>query len=175
MHGFPDVGKSGVLFDCANLCDARRSARTPRWRGPIFAKKRNESLRQDREEDNLANGRPALMSAPPRLHQLREFENMKRIVPALIVTLISSGACAETITVGCPLVNKYSAFEVNLLLSQARSVLSAQEVNGIYHRYVSLRNACQTNANASGALPVSSGLRSFLSQKGIDVTRLSKL
>ncbi|HMK90371.1 MAG TPA: hypothetical protein VK446_12160 [Methylocystis sp.] len=100
---------------------------------------------------------------------------MKRSVLTLAAALVTSTAGAETITIGCPVVHRYSEAEVNVLLSQARSVLNDQEIGHIYGRYVALKTACQTNANASRTVTISGGLRSWLAQRGIDVTRLAKL
>jgi hypothetical protein len=105
----------------------------------------------------------------------RKGDAMKQYALVLAATLVSSAASADTITISCPLVNRYSETEVSMLLSQAHAVLSEQEIGQIYGRYVSLKSACQTNANASRTLSVSSGLRSWLAQRGIDVTRLAKL
>jgi len=99
---------------------------------------------------------------------------MKRAALALVAMLISSTAYADSILIGCPLINKYSASDVSMLLTHARSVISEQEIGKIYQRYVALKNACQTDANASRVVPVSTGLRSWLAQNGIDVNKLGK-
>jgi hypothetical protein len=100
---------------------------------------------------------------------------MNRAALVLVAMLLSSSAYAETIVIGCPLLSKYSDADVNNLLGQARSVLSEQEVGHIYHRYVSLKTACQTNANASRSVAVSGALRTWLAQRGIDVASLGRL
>jgi hypothetical protein len=99
---------------------------------------------------------------------------MKRLAILLTAMLISSAAYADNIVIGCSLISRYSESDVNMLLGQARSILSEREVGGIYYRYVSLKNACQTNANASRVVPVSSVLRNWLAQNGIDVNKLGK-
>lgn len=100
---------------------------------------------------------------------------MNRAALVLVAMLLSSSAYAENIVIGCPLLSKYSDSDVNMLLSQARSILSEQEVGHIYYRYVSLKTACQTNARASRTVAVSGALRTWLAEKGIDVARLGKL
>ena len=72
-------------------------------------------------------------------------------LPALVIAsmLISSTAYADAIVIGCPLIKMYSESDVGMLLTKARSIISEQEVNQIYSRYVVLKNACQTNSNAS--------------------------
>jgi hypothetical protein len=99
---------------------------------------------------------------------------MKRTAIALFFLLISSAAHADNIVVGCPLLDKYSDTDVRTLLSEARSVLSDREVGTIYSRYLALRSACQTNANASRVLPVSEKLRNWLAQYGVDVRQLGR-
>ncbi len=94
---------------------------------------------------------------------------MKKYALVLATLLAATAAHAETVIIGCPLIQKYSESDVNMLLSQARSAIGDQEVGKIYHKYVSLRNACQTNARATHMLPVSANLRSFLAQNGIDI------
>jgi hypothetical protein len=99
---------------------------------------------------------------------------MNRVAFVLAAMLASSGAYAENVVIGCPLLEKYSDSDVHALLSEARSILSEQEVGHIYYRYVSLKNACQTNAKASRTVAVSGALRSWLAQRGIDVARLGR-
>jgi hypothetical protein len=94
-------------------------------------------------------------------------------IPALVVAsmLISSTAYANNIVVGCQLMNRYSESDVNMLLAKARSVISEHEVNQIYGRYIGLRNACQTNSNASSVVPVSANLRNWLAENGVNIGR----
>ena len=99
---------------------------------------------------------------------------MKRYVLALSLLVASSNAYADSITIGCQLLSKYSDSDVGTLLNHARSVINEQEIGKIYYKYVTLKNACQTNANASRVVPVSAGLRNWLAQNGIDVNRLGK-
>jgi hypothetical protein len=68
----------------------------------------------------------------------------------------------------------YSESDVNMLLTQARSVVGEQEIGRIYSRYVALKNACQTNSSASGVVPVSATLRNWLAQNGVNISRLGK-
>jgi hypothetical protein len=97
-------------------------------------------------------------------------------LPALVVLtmLVSSTAYADTIVIGCPLIKMYSDSDVSMLLARARSIISEQEINQIYSRYVVLKNACQTNSNASRVVPVSATLRNWLAQNGVNVSRLGK-
>jgi len=97
---------------------------------------------------------------------------MKRSALVLAAMLISTAAYAENIVIGCPVVYRFSEFEVNALLSEARSVLPEQEVGGIYARYLALKSACRTNPAATRSVAVSSGLRSLLAQHGVDVAQL---
>ena len=99
---------------------------------------------------------------------------MKRTALALLFVLISTAAHAENVVIGCPLLAKYSDSDVRTLLNEVRSVLSEKELGTIYSRYVSLRNACQTNANASRVLPVSETLRNWLAQYGVSVRDLGR-
>jgi len=94
-------------------------------------------------------------------------------LPALVIAsmLISSGAYANNIVVGCQLMSRYSESDVNMLLAKARSVISDHEVNQIYGRYIVLRNACQTNSNASSVVPVSANLRNWLAENGVNIGR----
>ncbi|MGC1860578.1 MAG: hypothetical protein WA733_05490 [Methylocystis sp.] len=94
-------------------------------------------------------------------------------IPALVVAsmLISSTAYANNIVVGCQLMNRYSESDVHMLLAKARSVISDHEVNQIYGRYVVLKNACQTNGNASSVVPVSANLRNWLAENGVNIGR----
>jgi hypothetical protein len=94
-------------------------------------------------------------------------------IPALVVAsmLISSTAYANNIVVGCQLMNRYSESDVHMLLAKARSVISDHEVNQIYGRYVVLKNACQTNSNASSVVPVSANLRNWLAENGVSIGR----
>lgn len=100
---------------------------------------------------------------------------MNRAAFVLVAMLLSSSAHAENIVIGCPLLAKYTDSDVSSLLSEARSILSEQEIGHIYHRYVSLKSACQTNDKASRTVAVSGALRSWLAQRGIDVARLGRL
>jgi len=93
---------------------------------------------------------------------------------AIAVALVSSPACAENIVIGCPLIKQYSDFQVNLMLDQARAVIGDQETNRIHNRYVSLRSECQANNNASRVLAVSTTLRNWLSQNGVDIKRFAR-
>ena len=97
-------------------------------------------------------------------------------LPALVVTamLVSSTAYADNIVIGCPLVKMYSDSDVSMLLTRARSIISEQEISQIYSRYVVLKNACQTNSNASRVVPVSATLRNWLAQNGVNINRLGK-
>jgi hypothetical protein len=99
---------------------------------------------------------------------------MKLPALALTAALVCSPAYAENIVIGCPLLQQYSEGQVNYLLNQARAVISEQEVGKIYYRYVSLKNACQANGNASRVVSVSPTLRSWLSQNGIDVSKIGR-
>ena len=94
-------------------------------------------------------------------------------LPALVIAsmLISSVAYANNIVVGCKLMSRYSESDVNMLLAKARSVISDHEVNQIYGRYIVLRNACQTNSNASSVVPVSANLRNWLAENGVNIGR----
>jgi len=97
-------------------------------------------------------------------------------LPTLVVAamLASSAAHADAIVIGCPLIKMYSESDVGMLLTKARSIISEQEVNQIYSRYVVLKNACQTNSNASRIVPVSATLRNWLAQNGVNISRLGK-
>ena len=97
-------------------------------------------------------------------------------LPALVIAsmLISSTAYANNVVIGCQLINMYSEFDVNMLLTKARSVIGDHEVNQIYGRYVVLKNACQTNSNASSVVPVSTTLRNWLAQNGVNISRFAK-
>ncbi len=94
-------------------------------------------------------------------------------LPALVIAsmLISSTAYANNVVVGCQLMNRYSESDVNMLLNRARSVISDHEVSQIYGRYVVLKNACQTNSNASSVVPVSANLRNWLAENGVNIGR----
>ncbi len=94
-------------------------------------------------------------------------------LPTLVIAsmLISSTAYANNIVVGCQLMNRYSESDVNMLLAKARSVIGDHEVNQIYGRYIGLRNACQTNSNASSVVPVSTTLRNWLAGNGVNIGR----
>ncbi len=97
-------------------------------------------------------------------------------LPALVIAsmLISSTAYANNVVIGCQLINMYSESDVNKLLTKARSVIGDHEVNQIYGRYVVLKNACQTNSNASSVVPVSTTLRNWLAQNGVNISRFAK-
>jgi hypothetical protein len=97
-------------------------------------------------------------------------------LPALVIAsmLVSSNAYANNIVIGCPLIKMYSASDVSMLLSKARSVIGDHEVSQIYSRYVVLKNACQTNSNASSVVTVSATLRNWLAQNGISISSLGK-
>jgi hypothetical protein len=99
---------------------------------------------------------------------------MKLPALAIAATLVTSGAYAENIIIGCPLIRQYSEDQVQLLLNQARSVISEQEVGKIYYRYVSLKNACQANNNASRVVSVSPTLRNWLNQYGINISKVGR-
>ena len=99
---------------------------------------------------------------------------MKLRVLAIAVTLMSSGANAENIIINCPLVRQYSEDQVHLLLNQARSVISEQGAGKIYYRYVSLKNACHTNNNASSVVFVSPTLRNLLNQYGVNISKVGR-
>ena len=88
--------------------------------------------------------------------------------------LVSSTAFADNIVIGCPLIKMYSESDVNMLIAQARSVTSETELSRIYDRYLILKNACNTNSNASSVVPVSANLRSWLSRNGINISMLGK-
>ena len=94
-------------------------------------------------------------------------------IPALVVAsiLVSSTAYANNVVVGCQLMNRYSESDVSMLLTKARSVIGDHEVNQIYGRYVVLKNACQTNSNASSVVPVSTTLRNWLAENGVNIGR----
>ena len=98
-------------------------------------------------------------------------------LPALVIAsmLISSTAYANNVVIGCQLMNMYSESDVNMLLAKARSVIGDHEVNQIYGRYVGLKNACQTNSNASSVVPVSATLRNWLAQNGVNISRSKPL
>jgi len=97
-------------------------------------------------------------------------------LPTLVIAsmLISSTAYANNVVIGCQLINMYSESDVNMLLTKARSVIGDHEVNQIYGRYVVLKNACQTNSNASSVVPVSTTLRNWLAQNGVNISRFAK-
>ena len=97
-------------------------------------------------------------------------------LPALVIAsmLISSTAYANNVVIGCQLINMYSESDVNMLLTKARSVIGDHEVNQIYGRYVVLKNACQTNSNASSVVPVSTTLRNWLAENGVNISRFAK-
>ncbi len=99
---------------------------------------------------------------------------MKRCVLALGLLVVTSNAYADSITIGCPLLSKYSDSDVSTLLNHAKSVINEQEVAKIYYKYITLKNACQTDANAFRVVPVPASLRNWLAQNGIDVNRLGK-
>jgi hypothetical protein len=94
-------------------------------------------------------------------------------LPTLIIAsmLISSTAYANNVVVGCQLMGRYSESDVHMLLAKARSVIGDHEVNQIYGRYIGLRNACQTNSNASSVVPVSATLRNWLAENGVNIGR----
>jgi len=97
-------------------------------------------------------------------------------LPALVIAsmLISSTAYANNVVIGCQLINMYSESDVNMLLTKARSVIGDHEVSQIYGRYIVLRNACQTNSNASSVVPVSATLGNWLAQNGVNIGRFAK-
>ena len=97
---------------------------------------------------------------------------MKSIALAIAIALLSSAAYADNVVIGCPLLKKYGDGDVNMMLTQARSVVNEREIGQIYARYLSLKSACQTNARASRVVPVSPVLRGWLAQNGIDISRL---
>jgi hypothetical protein len=97
-------------------------------------------------------------------------------LPTLVIAtmLVASTARADSIVIGCPLLSMYNDSDVSMLLSKARSIISEREINQIYSRYVVLKNACQTNSNASRVVPVSATLRNWLAQNGVNISRLGK-
>ncbi len=99
---------------------------------------------------------------------------MKLHTLVVAAMLVSSTAHADNIVIGCPLIKMYSETDVNMLITQARSVISETELSRIYNRYLILKNACHTNSNASSVLPVSANLRSWLSKNGINISMLGK-
>jgi hypothetical protein len=98
---------------------------------------------------------------------------MKLSSLALATALIVSPAYAENIVIGCPLLQKYSEGQVNLLFSQAVAVVGQQEVGKIYNRYVALKRACQTDGAASRVVPISAALRNWLTGNGVDIKKLA--
>ncbi|MGA8170918.1 MAG: hypothetical protein WB816_08825 [Methylocystis sp.] len=99
---------------------------------------------------------------------------MKLPTMVIVTMLASSTAYADNIVIGCPLTKLYSEADVNMLLTKARSIISEQEIAQIYNRYVVLKNACQTNSNASRVVPVSATLRNWLAQNGVNISRLGR-
>lgn len=96
---------------------------------------------------------------------------MKLSALAITAAVISSPAYAENIVIGCPLIRQYSEAQVNLLLSQVRSVLGEQEIGMIYNKYVSLKNACKVNDNAVRIVSVSPTLHTLLAQNGVNIKK----
>jgi hypothetical protein len=99
---------------------------------------------------------------------------MKLPALAMAAALFAFPASAENIMIACPLVQQYSEDQVSYLLNQARSVISEQEVGKIYHRYLSLKNACHANAKAYQVVFVSPTLRSWLAQNGVDMSKIGR-
>lgn len=91
---------------------------------------------------------------------------------AILMAVVASPARAESVVIGCPLIEQYSEDQVHSLLSQARAVLSEQEIGKIYHKYVSLRSDCQVNGAARRVVQVSPTLRSWLAENGVDIRTL---
>lgn len=100
---------------------------------------------------------------------------MRPIALALTLALVSSSAMAETVVVGCPLVQQYSDFQVNMLLGQAREAIGDGEAAKIEAKYHSLKSECRTNSKASRAVAVPPALRQLLADNGIDIRGVARV
>jgi hypothetical protein len=94
---------------------------------------------------------------------------MKLPALAIAATLIASPVYAENITIGCHLVNKYSAFQVNIFLDQARQAIGPQEVGKFHHIYIGLKHLCIADSKASSVVHISVALRELLAQNGVHI------
>jgi hypothetical protein len=99
---------------------------------------------------------------------------MKLPALAIAATLTASPVYGENIIIGCHLVNKYSAFQVNIFLDEARQAIGYQEVGKFHHIYIGLKHLCLADSNASSVVHISVALRKLLAQNGVHIKIVKK-
>jgi hypothetical protein len=98
---------------------------------------------------------------------------MKRLVFLTAFVLVTSPVFAESVTVRCPLVRQFSELQVNILLNQASSVVGEQDAQRIHAKYVSLKNECSMNGDASRTISISGRLKDWLKENGVDLYKIA--
>lgn len=106
----------------------------------------------------------------------KETKTRKLMIGAAIVglTIATTPAFAQKLVIGCPTVERYNSFEVEMMLDEARTTVGQREANILYGKYVGLKDACASNQRASRVVNVSVAMSHLLSKYGVNASAYSR-
>lgn len=89
------------------------------------------------------------------------------------LALSSTQTHAQDLRVGCTLVRHYGGAEVRIMLERVRSSVGDGEANALHAKYISLKNDCSADQNASRVIHISAAMHRLLDEYGVNVRRFA--
>lgn len=74
---------------------------------------------------------------------------------------------ANSLSINCPMIKKFSEFEVNYMVRQLNEVIGAKEADRLYSRYIAFKSECSINPNLTLKLALSQNLKEWLAQNDV--------
>jgi hypothetical protein len=76
---------------------------------------------------------------------------------------------ANSLSINCPTIKKFSEFEVNYMVRQLNEVIGAKEAGKLYSRYIAFKSECSINPNLTFKLALSQKLKDWLVQNDVQL------
>jgi len=76
---------------------------------------------------------------------------------------------ANSLSINCPTIKKFSEFEVNYMVRQLNEVIGSKEADRLYSRYIALKSECSINPNLTFKLALSQKLKDWLRQNDVQL------
>ncbi len=80
-----------------------------------------------------------------------------------------SSVYANSLSINCPTIKKFSEFEVNYMVRQLNEVIGSKEADRLYSRYIALKSECSINPNLTFKLALSQKLKDWLRQNDVQL------